>query len=200
MDICDLRKLLETDYAHFSNWLIAEEKGLLVGAVMRFEPEKSLEMLANAAENPLVELLRRIVFSDRSGVHLINLMGKEDAIASLIDYATKAAYKIRDNNVYVIEYQSKNLEALEKCSFKLPSEQDEGVDYVLLRRKYWRPLNRGKDKILGRICMEFDQFGDITIPEDLKVGDLIMMRECGAYDMTMSYLFGDAIERNIVTL
>jgi len=72
--------------------------------------------------------------------------------------------------------------------------------FQLLQRKYWKPLRKGKDQILGRICMEFDQFGWVSIPDDLKVDDLILIRECGAYDMTMSYLFGDAKQRDIKTV
>jgi len=190
---------LKNGVCHYSNWLVATENEMIVGVVMIFEPE-SFEKLSNETNFAVVEFLSKIVFSDRSGLHLLNLMATESAISSLIKHASASAYDLGENNVYVVSFDSSNTEALESCSFTVPSEQDEDSDYTILRRKYWKPLNPGKDKILGRICMEFDQFGDITIPEDLKVGDLIMMRECGAYDMTMSYLFGDAIERDIVTL
>jgi diaminopimelate decarboxylase len=52
-------------------------------------------------------------------------------------------------------------------------------------------LGKGKTKILGRICMENDILSDgISLPADIKIGDLVIFGDAGAYERTMSYDFG----------
>jgi diaminopimelate decarboxylase len=55
----------------------------------------------------------------------------------------------------------------------------------------WNALKRGKTKLLGRLCMEHDivAFG-IELPETAKSGDLLVFCDAGAYDRSMSYVFG----------
>jgi diaminopimelate decarboxylase len=55
----------------------------------------------------------------------------------------------------------------------------------------WRPLRRGKTQLLGRLCMEHDIVAaNIELPDDAEVGDLLVFCDAGAYDRSMSYVFG----------
>lgn len=55
----------------------------------------------------------------------------------------------------------------------------------------WRPLGRGKTKLLGRLCMEHDIVAsNIELPETAQVGDILVFCDAGAYDRSMSYVFG----------
>jgi diaminopimelate decarboxylase len=55
----------------------------------------------------------------------------------------------------------------------------------------WKPLNRGKTKLLGRLCMENDIVAsNIELPETVQVGDILVFCDAGAYDRSMSYVFG----------
>ncbi|MFH1236496.1 MAG: hypothetical protein V1685_06205, partial [Parcubacteria group bacterium] len=52
-------------------------------------------------------------------------------------------------------------------------------------------LQRGNDRILGRLCMEHDILAvNTAIPAWLKTGDFIVFSHAGAYDASMSYIFG----------
>lgn len=58
-------------------------------------------------------------------------------------------------------------------------------------RGQWRPLGRGPDRILGRLCMENDILADrVSLPTDICAGDLLVICDAGAYDRSMSYDFG----------
>lgn len=49
---------------------------------------------------------------------------------------------------------------------------------------------RGSDRILGRLCMEFDILADtVQIPPRIKAGDLMAFLDAGAYDASMAYPF-----------
>ena len=49
----------------------------------------------------------------------------------------------------------------------------------------------GDSRILGRICMESDILASgIDVPENLKIGDLVVFGDAGAYERSMSYEFG----------
>jgi diaminopimelate decarboxylase len=49
----------------------------------------------------------------------------------------------------------------------------------------------GGDRILGRLCMEFDILSDgIQVPRSIKEGALIAYLDAGAYDASMAYSFG----------
>jgi diaminopimelate decarboxylase len=55
----------------------------------------------------------------------------------------------------------------------------------------WQPLGRGKTKLLGRLCMEHDIVAsNIELPETAQVGDILVFCDAGAYDRSMSYVFG----------
>ncbi len=52
----------------------------------------------------------------------------------------------------------------------------------------WGP---GRDRILGRLCMEFDILSDdVQVPRGIKAGDLVAYLNAGAYDASMAYHFG----------
>ncbi len=55
----------------------------------------------------------------------------------------------------------------------------------------WLPLQRGKSMLLGRLCMEHDIVAsNVALPEDTKAGDVFVFCDAGAYDRSMSYVFG----------
>jgi diaminopimelate decarboxylase len=55
----------------------------------------------------------------------------------------------------------------------------------------WTPLNRGKTRLLGRLCMEHDVVAsNVELPENAEVGDILVFCDAGAYDRSMSYVFG----------
>jgi diaminopimelate decarboxylase len=54
-----------------------------------------------------------------------------------------------------------------------------------------QPLGRGKTKLLGRLCMEHDIVAhNVELPENAQVGDILVFCDAGAYDRSMSYVFG----------
>jgi diaminopimelate decarboxylase len=55
----------------------------------------------------------------------------------------------------------------------------------------WQPLRRGKTHLLGRLCMEHDVVAtNVELPEGVRVGDVLVFCDAGAYDRSMSYVFG----------
>lgn len=57
--------------------------------------------------------------------------------------------------------------------------------------KEWKRLSRGNQKVLGRICMKDDILSKgLSLPEELKIGDEMLVLEAGAYERSMSYGFG----------
>jgi diaminopimelate decarboxylase len=55
----------------------------------------------------------------------------------------------------------------------------------------WRALKRGKTQLLGRLCMEHDIVAmNVELPEGARVGDPLVFCDAGAYDRSMSYVFG----------
>jgi diaminopimelate decarboxylase len=55
----------------------------------------------------------------------------------------------------------------------------------------WRPLRRGKTALLGRLCMEHDIVArGVELPAGARPGDLLVFCDAGAYDRSMSYVFG----------
>lgn len=52
-------------------------------------------------------------------------------------------------------------------------------------------VGRGRTHLLGRLCMEHDIVAsDIALPEGARVGDSFLFCDAGAYDRSMSYVFG----------
>lgn len=55
----------------------------------------------------------------------------------------------------------------------------------------WKSLERGKSVLFGRLCMEHDIVAsDVELPSNAKVGDVLVFCDAGAYDRSMSYVFG----------
>jgi len=55
----------------------------------------------------------------------------------------------------------------------------------------WRPLRRGKTRLMGRLCMEHDVVAwNVELPEGVSAGDVLIFCDAGAYDRSMSYVFG----------
>jgi diaminopimelate decarboxylase len=55
----------------------------------------------------------------------------------------------------------------------------------------WQALKRGKTHLLGRLCMEHDIVArNVELPEEARPGDLLVFCDTGAYDRSMSYVFG----------
>ena len=55
----------------------------------------------------------------------------------------------------------------------------------------WRSVGRGKTHLLGRLCMEHDVVAaNVELPKTAEAGDLLIFCDSGAYDRSMSYVFG----------
>ncbi|MDT5295122.1 MAG: diaminopimelate decarboxylase [Acidobacteriota bacterium] len=55
----------------------------------------------------------------------------------------------------------------------------------------WRALKRGKTQLLGRLCMEHDVVAsNVELPKGIRPGDPLVFCDAGAYDRSMSYVFG----------
>jgi diaminopimelate decarboxylase len=55
----------------------------------------------------------------------------------------------------------------------------------------WRALKHGKTSLLGRLCMEHDVVAsNVELPEGVRPGDVLVFCDAGAYDRSMSYVFG----------
>lgn len=55
----------------------------------------------------------------------------------------------------------------------------------------WQPLERGDALLLGRLCMEHDIVAaNVALPSSSKAGDVFVFCDAGAYDRSMSYVFG----------
>lgn len=55
----------------------------------------------------------------------------------------------------------------------------------------WQYLGWGEAQVTGRLCMENDFLAtNIGLPENIDVGDFLIVNDAGAYDKSMSYTFG----------
>ena len=55
----------------------------------------------------------------------------------------------------------------------------------------WNTLARGESMLLGRLCMEHDIVAmNVALPETTRSGDVFIFCDAGAYDRSMSYVFG----------
>ena len=53
------------------------------------------------------------------------------------------------------------------------------------------PVGAAPVRLLGRICMEDDVLSSgLDLPENLAVGDRLVVCDAGAYERSMSYAFG----------
>lgn len=58
----------------------------------------------------------------------------------------------------------------------------------------WRALGGGRDRLVGRICMETDILAsDLALPKGLRPGDRLVIGDAGAYDASMAYNFGRGV-------
>jgi diaminopimelate decarboxylase len=63
--------------------------------------------------------------------------------------------------------------------------------YKDVRTGMWQPLERGKAQLYGRLCMEHDIVAsNVELPDTIGVGDVLVFCDAGAYDRSMSYVFG----------
>ena len=54
----------------------------------------------------------------------------------------------------------------------------------------WLPMGPGRDRVLGRSCMEHDVLSSsVTVPADVSVGEVWAVADAGAYDQSMAYRF-----------
>jgi diaminopimelate decarboxylase len=59
------------------------------------------------------------------------------------------------------------------------------------QNREWQVLGKGDSQILGRLCMENDILAQgIRIPDNIQRGDIVVFCDAGAYDRSMSYVFG----------
>jgi diaminopimelate decarboxylase len=55
----------------------------------------------------------------------------------------------------------------------------------------WRACGRGETTLFGRLCMEHDIVAsNVELPGTTREGDLLVFCDAGAYDRSMSYVFG----------
>ena len=67
--------------------------------------------------------------------------------------------------------------------------------------KGWELIQTGgPDSVLGRSCMEFDAFFQVSLPPEMVPGDLVMVCRSGAYESSMQYNFGDGVGRDQLEL
>ncbi|HEY0038007.1 MAG TPA: hypothetical protein VGB66_15020 [Longimicrobium sp.] len=58
----------------------------------------------------------------------------------------------------------------------------------------WEALGGGRDRVLGRICMETDILAsDLALPPTLRPGSWLVIGDAGAYDASMAYNFGRGV-------
>jgi diaminopimelate decarboxylase len=69
--------------------------------------------------------------------------------------------------------------------------QPHRILHLNARTGEWQPLKRGKTQLLGRLCMEHDIVAtNVELPEGARAGDVLVFCDAGAYDRSMSYVFG----------
>ena len=61
-------------------------------------------------------------------------------------------------------------------------------------RGEWSALAGGRDRLIGRICMESDILAsDVALPDGVAPGDRLVIADAGAYDASMAYNFGRGV-------
>jgi diaminopimelate decarboxylase len=61
----------------------------------------------------------------------------------------------------------------------------------------WSMIQPGNDVLLGRSCMEADILASEVDLSGLRAGDQVAILDCGAYDSSMSYDFGNGIRLDV---
>jgi len=81
---------------------------------------------------------------------------------------------------------------LDAAQSELPLAEERPHPIAIEQGTVWLRLRSGTDRLLGRTCMENDVLAnEISIPTDLSHGDAIAFLDSGAYDVSMSYEFGN---------
>ena len=58
----------------------------------------------------------------------------------------------------------------------------------------WSAVGGGRDRVLGRICMETDILAsDLALPSTLRPGSRLVIGDAGGYDASMAYNFGRGV-------
>ncbi|MBD0319464.1 MAG: hypothetical protein ICV87_03970, partial [Gemmatimonadetes bacterium] len=66
--------------------------------------------------------------------------------------------------------------------------------YRRSRQGEWEGVPGGRDRLVGRICMETDILAsDLMLPDGLGAGDRLVIGDAGAYDASMAYNFGRGV-------
>jgi diaminopimelate decarboxylase len=90
---------------------------------------------------------------------------------------------------------------VDTCIGELSSPHIKPVLYYSFNDNKFEVLLPGNIQIWGRTCMEFDKLlPSISLPKNTKnisIGDYFLFAASGAYDVSMSYNFGDGISRSI---
>ena len=82
---------------------------------------------------------------------------------------------------------------VDTCIAELPLASAYPHRVFLLDGRRPVPVARGPVRVLGRICMEDDVLSSgLDLPDDLAVGDRLVVCDAGAYERIMSYGFGRA--------
>lgn len=72
----------------------------------------------------------------------------------------------------------------------LPQMQTYAHRIFTARPNGWELLGRGRDRIAGRTCLEYDIIAaDVALPEDMREGDDVLVADCGSYDASMAFRF-----------
>ncbi|MCX6117584.1 MAG: hypothetical protein NT027_08590 [Proteobacteria bacterium] len=80
---------------------------------------------------------------------------------------------------------------VDTCISELPLARVYPHRMYLIGREDVKPLDQGKARILGRVCMEDDILAEgVSLPISTKIGDRIIIADAGAYERSMSYEFG----------
>jgi diaminopimelate decarboxylase len=73
----------------------------------------------------------------------------------------------------------------------LPLARSHPHRVLVLDGRGWEPVPGGRDRVLGRICMEHDVLAEaVGLPEGVRPGQRLAFLEAGGYDASMAYGFG----------
>ncbi len=72
----------------------------------------------------------------------------------------------------------------------IPESRYRGHPLARFDGERWVPLRQGRDRILGRSCMEHDILATHVDLDGVSEGDHLAFGQCGAYDLSMAYPFG----------
>jgi diaminopimelate decarboxylase len=80
---------------------------------------------------------------------------------------------------------------VDACIAELPLASVYPHRFFRVRGRHLLPVARGPVRVLGRICMEDDVLSSgLDLPDTLAIGDRLVICDAGAYERSMSYVFG----------